>query len=534
VQDPSTEHARRLDAARGEVRRTLLRSLSAILAVLTSALLVSADMPPFSAASEGANIHASLRGSRTGHENPTTISAQHTSLSTFIPYLPTIAAYPAAGNKSVRSTLATSRTQGPTGRIFYVDRNHPQALDSNPGTEALPWKTIQKAAAVSVAGDTVLVKAGTYETSEGGFWSCPIINPANSGQPGSPITFKVYPGHMVIFDNKGNRNPTIGTCGRAPATNHIVIDGFTFTNGAHIRIQGPEPTQRIRGVIVQNNTVSGLWLSVNDNVDGIRVDNTSFTTVRNNRIYNIHNAAHSPNAAGIKLYNSDHAVVEHNEIFDVDAGIHDKQSGEFNVYRRNLIHEFVTVGILFQNGGSGNKVHGNQVYENIIHNGENGIGFWSASDGLITDTSVYNNTFADYTGGATHTPAHGGNSRFWNNILYRTAEITGYDFATYDDPPVSIALSDYNLFAMGPKILIGLYQTNRLLSSLKNWQSYSGRDRKSLAANPLFVNPGKRDFRLSPTSPALRAGRAGGVTTGAVVNIGAYTTGTEVIGPKKP
>ena len=34
--------------------------------------------------------------------------------------------------------------------------------DVNPGSQSQPWKTIQKAAAVMHAGDTVLIHAGTY------------------------------------------------------------------------------------------------------------------------------------------------------------------------------------------------------------------------------------------------------------------------------------------------------------------------------------------------------------------------------------
>ena len=45
------------------------------------------------------------------------------------------------------------------GAVYYVAKN---GSDSNPGTEALPWLTIQKAVNSMSAGDTTLVKAGTY------------------------------------------------------------------------------------------------------------------------------------------------------------------------------------------------------------------------------------------------------------------------------------------------------------------------------------------------------------------------------------
>src|SRR3954465_8431169 len=51
---------------------------------------------------------------------------------------------------------------GVQGATYSVDNANPAASDANPGTEAQPWRTIQKAANTAVAGDTCLVKAGTY------------------------------------------------------------------------------------------------------------------------------------------------------------------------------------------------------------------------------------------------------------------------------------------------------------------------------------------------------------------------------------
>ncbi|RJP54416.1 MAG: DUF1565 domain-containing protein, partial [Anaerolineaceae bacterium] len=42
---------------------------------------------------------------------------------------------------------------------FYVSTS---GNDSNPGTQAQPWRTIQKAANTVTAGSTVFVQAGNY------------------------------------------------------------------------------------------------------------------------------------------------------------------------------------------------------------------------------------------------------------------------------------------------------------------------------------------------------------------------------------
>jgi len=44
------------------------------------------------------------------------------------------------------------------GTVIYVDKNHAVANDSNPVTEALPLKTIDRAMAVVQPGDHVYVK----------------------------------------------------------------------------------------------------------------------------------------------------------------------------------------------------------------------------------------------------------------------------------------------------------------------------------------------------------------------------------------
>ena len=59
--------------------------------------------------------------------------------------------------------------------------------DGNPGTSAeKAWRTLDKANAALVSGDTCLLRAGVYADSQ--------IAPARSGAPGAPITYAAYPG----------------------------------------------------------------------------------------------------------------------------------------------------------------------------------------------------------------------------------------------------------------------------------------------------------------------------------------------------
>jgi hypothetical protein len=68
---------------------------------------------------------------------------------------------------------------------YYVS---PSGSDSAPGTLSQPFQTIQKAASIMVAGDTVLIRAGVYRET---------VTPANSGTQNAPITYMPYNGESV-------------------------------------------------------------------------------------------------------------------------------------------------------------------------------------------------------------------------------------------------------------------------------------------------------------------------------------------------
>src|ERR1700724_1991670 len=64
--------------------------------------------------------------------------------------------------------------------------------DSNPGTQAAPWLTVQYAADTARAGSTVNVRGGVYE-------ELVSINASGNTTDGF-ITFRSYPGETAILD----------------------------------------------------------------------------------------------------------------------------------------------------------------------------------------------------------------------------------------------------------------------------------------------------------------------------------------------
>jgi len=78
------------------------------------------------------------------------------------------------------------------GMVYYVDGSATHAADTNPGTEAQPWKTLNRAGSARELqpGDTVHIKSGVYRES---------MTITVSGEPGNPITFEPAPYAKVVI-----------------------------------------------------------------------------------------------------------------------------------------------------------------------------------------------------------------------------------------------------------------------------------------------------------------------------------------------
>jgi len=96
--------------------------------------------------------------------------------------------------------------------IYYVDRNHPSASDSNSGTETLPWLTIQHAADSVSPGDMVYVKNGTYDER---------VLIEQDGTSNAKIIFQAMPRRSVLV-----------THGFNVSANFVRVEGFEITHDA--------------------------------------------------------------------------------------------------------------------------------------------------------------------------------------------------------------------------------------------------------------------------------------------------------------
>jgi hypothetical protein len=158
---------------------------------------------------------------------------------------------------SLPPRLAASR-----GRSFYVSQS---GSDSNPGTRARPWRTVQKAISALKPGQTALVRGGVYYENL-------VVTRAGTRQ--KPITLRNYPGARPVIReaNQGQLSmPLRVTAGAA----FFRIRGFVFEDqkvsfGQNVWVSdhqetGPPRTHdiEISHCEIRNSVGSGILVSPN-------------------------------------------------------------------------------------------------------------------------------------------------------------------------------------------------------------------------------------------------------------------------------
>ena len=407
-----------------------------------------------------------------------------------------------------------------------------------------PWATIGRAtwgsssrndpnsSEAAQAGDTVYVAGGTYSTTQGSDERYePIYNPVNNGRPGSPIAF-VADGTVTLQSNTNTGGePIIGTYGRS----HIVWDGFYIDeiNVDTTADTGPVVVWQSDNIAIQNLTVRGKTVNWGDNHNAIRIEYSTDSLIRNNRLSNVRGGANQYNGSAIMLYDSSRIVIEHNEISDSQGGIFIKGAygGTANheiVVRYNLLYD-LGVGITHGIVNNAGQAFGARTYQNIVHSSGSGIIFIGYNGSSPANIDVVNNTLYNNSNGIYLKPDTGGyrDIVICNNIVSSgSVAIQGEDISDVSNTEFS-----HNLYS-GASTHARIAYTNY---SLASWQSNFSQDSVgSSDVDPLFQNASALDFHLRSGSPALGAGTdvlnltANGA--GAAITMGAYVAGDEIIG----
>jgi hypothetical protein len=462
---------------------------------------------------------------------------------------------------------------GQPNSSFYVATT---GNNSNPGTQAAPWRTIQHAADTARAGSTVNVRGGTYEELLN-------INASGNATDGF-ITFRSYPGETAILE--AEHFAPSGRSGVLTINNksYVRIEGFEIRNyrtadhrlaplginvigaGSHIEllknnvhhieqnfegrdapgrggngfgiaVYGTDAKTPITDLIIDGNEVHHLKtgssesLVVNGNVTNFRIT---------------HNVVHDNNNIGIDVIGFERTapdpavdqardgVVSRNLVYNITsrgnpAYRNDESSdgiyvdgGTRILIEQNVIHD-VDFGIELASEHKDRATSYVIARNNLVYHGHTAgvsIGGYAPERGRTDHCTVINNTLYDNDTSATGSGEfqmqwNMADNIFANNIVYagsRCLMTLIKSEVKSDQPPVNI---DHNFYycAYGSKASTWK-EIDATVTGFEKYAQSSGNDRHSHFLDPHFVDAATKDFHLRSDSPAIAAGTTDGMPVG--------------------
>lgn len=374
-------------------------------------------------------------------------------------------------------TLALVRSACLPAATYYVDQGHPRASDDNPGTKASPWRTINHAARVLRAGDTVVINEGTYNVGASRGWAAPAVNPAHGGTKGNPITFKACPGHRVTIATSG------GQAALGSNRDYVVWDGFIVDMKDRMKgiiIYGA------KGCVIRYCEVIGNRIATRDNHDGIRIERAPDCCIHHNIIRGVQ--GNSPNSAGIKVYSkgAKNVIAEDNYICDNTAGVFDKDFGVDNTYRRNYFTRNRTHFYGNNQGGPARYY----IYDNVF---DGKVELHAGNAGTeIHDNLFRSNSLAGaWAGGVVGTS-------IWNNIVISKARSITACQNKRQALTAALAYMDYNIYDAQPAYDFGQYTSHHQRFSLGQMRSRRFEQNSRVVSGAQDVFEDQRSYQLLP------------------------------------
>jgi hypothetical protein len=452
------------------------------------------------------------------------------------------------------------------GATHFVAVN---GTDAGPGTADIPWATINHAAEVAMAGDTIVVRGGRYVLSS-------QVRPRNSGRKDAWIVFVGSPGERAVLD-----------AALLPRSS-LVKDGldngaFQIEHVAYIKVAS---------LVLANAHDAGFTVRDSSNIDlinnstegtfssGIAVWDTLHSGTATEHIRILGNGITratswdlapadmprngEPPHEAISIGGAVDFEVAYNHIHDSDKeGIDIKETSKRGKVHHNLVHGIPRQGIyvdawfgsisdidVFSNvvhdcGGAGlvlsvengQSIDAVRIYENLIFdNAGSGLFFsrWGA-DGPRRHIAIYKNLF--YHNG--YGPAKVGQTYYW-----LTGGLYLYSTNVHDLSIANNIFSDNRGFQIGfgelflangkswPAIAAerGIRIDGNLIDGRNAVTSpiesggnpadrvkiYATNGQRPIFGDPIFRDPANEDFRGRHGSPALVADVARGVYTARV------------------
>ena len=355
--------------------------------------------------------------------------------------------------------------------------------DNNNGlTSNTAFSTLQHAADVVTAGDSVLVLSGSYT----GF------DIRTSGTSTQPIVFNALPDDVTINIHNPITNDGINIEG----ADWIEIHNFNVVD---------QPRAGIRIVIsdfvkIKNNTCTNnyKWGIFTGFTDDILIEGNSCSYSQDEHGIYVSNSSDRPNIINNHSFNNN------------GCGIH--MNGDISMGDDGIISNAIVAGnVIHDNGVGGGSainmdgVQDSKIFNNILYNNHaSGIAMYKidGADGS-KNNKIFNNTIIHPADGRWAILVVNGSTgnTIYNNILINHHSFRG-SICT-DDLSITGLVSDYNL-------LVNCLSNDDGNSnmSLSSWQSlgYDTHSQIVLDENQIFVDPINSNFHLLPSSQPINIG----------------------------
>lgn len=412
-----------------------------------------------------------------------------------------VSAMRADGSAPSSAIASASTAASGVNSIYYVDSIN--GSNSNPGTEARPWQTLQKAHGVLTAGQTLLVRAGTYTSTT----NYAVLAIKTSGAEGAPITYRNFPGERpLVRTTKGVNNHAIEVRDAA----YIIIDGFEVEG--HVKQVTYEEAKEQNDLAVAYSKMTPPKY-VGATVDSNGISLTGKTVNKTHHIIIRNNLVHDVPGGGIACNYVDYVNVENNRVYNTSA---------YSPYGTSGISFLTPYNFDSNTGIYRIQVTGNSVSEATNLFPSNAFAFKQPTDGngIIIDTfnkysysgmTLVANNIVFNNGGR---GIHALNSTYVD-IFNNTAYLNG-TIAITGEGEISVQRSKltrvYNniMVARPDRPVNNLYQSTtvdfsyNIANGGSVYRPTAGAVGNRLNTDPLFVaTSGPHQFQLAADSPAV-------------------------------
>ncbi|MDP2949182.1 MAG: right-handed parallel beta-helix repeat-containing protein [Chloroflexota bacterium] len=420
------------------------------------------------------------------------------------------------GGPDGSGTAAATSSVG--GRTFYVASDGDDAAE---GSAERPWRTIQHAADVAVAGDTVVVRQGTYQER---------VTLARSGEEGKPITFRASPGEKVTLDGGGEESEAFGL---EKGVSHVRLEGFVLQDFRvwTIFLHGTNKDIEITDIETEGGE-GGIHMTLGEHgkpqegpVEDVVIRDSNFhdhvyggidcTPGPCNRLRIIDTRSHDNGgegdwgADGIGVEMGDDIVIEGCQVYGNGGdGI------DLNSRDTGAVSNVVVSGCsVWGNGRNGIKLwRGGQIVNSLVHSsGSAGIDLEREGRYEIVNSLVASSGLDGDYGVVVAYPEE---SQPPQNVtlLMRNSIFAFNNGGVYLGERVKLE-EDYNLYFSREDCEIEAAFSEREDACFSRqditsgaWLRETGNGQHSLAADPRFVDPKEGDYHLRGGSPAMDSG----------------------------